>query len=194
MKKIFVISLVAACMFAANAQAQDIISMRNGQTVKAKVTEVNETSVKYSLFDEPDGPVYTVGKDDISSIEYKSGRVETFVRSSSYADAFYGSDGRRVPEGVVPGMRYKDYAKLYDPKDYVKRVDDRYSPVWGGVASAIIPGLGQMINGQVGREPKFDWDFNERYVLPAVTSLTPSTAPYDFSSDSSALLHLSQSQ
>lgn len=151
MKKIFVISIMAACMFAANAHAQDIISMRNGQTVKAKVTEVNETSVKYSLFDEPDGPVYTVGKDDISSIEYKSGRVETFVRSSSYADAFYGSDGRRVPEGVVPGMRYKDYAKLYDPKDYVKRVDDRYSPVWGGVASAIIPGLGQMINGQVGR-------------------------------------------
>lgn len=27
------------------------------------------------------------------------------------------------------------------------------------------------VNGQVGREPRFDWDFNERYVLPAVTSL-----------------------
>lgn len=151
MKKIFVISIMAACMFAANAQAQDIISMRNGQKVKANVAEVNETSVKYLLFDEPYGPVYIVGKDNIASIEYKSGRIETFVRSSSYAEAFYGSDCRTVPEGIVPGMRYKDYAKLYDPKDYVKRIDDRYYPVWGGIASAFIPGLGQIINGQTER-------------------------------------------
>ena len=151
MKRIIALTFAIACLFGMKAQAQDIIAKRNGSSVRAKVIEVTETSVKYVLFDEMDGPVYTEGKDNISSITYRSGRTETFVRSASYADAYYGHDGRVVPEGIMPGMKYKEYAKFYDPRDYVKRVDDRYSPVWGGVGSLLIPGLGQMINGQVGR-------------------------------------------
>ena len=151
MKKSIVISIAVACLISVSAHGQDIISMRNGKTVKAKITEVTETSVKYYLYDEQDGPLYTEGKDNISSIEYKSGRTEEFTRSSSFADSFFGKDGRIVPEGIVPCMKYKEYAKLYNPRDYVRRLDDRYSPAWGGVASAFIPGLGQMINGEVGR-------------------------------------------
>lgn len=48
-------------------------------------------------------------------------------------------------------MRYKEYKDYYDPKSYVSKAGDRYSPVVGGLCSWVIPGLGQMINGEVGR-------------------------------------------
>ena len=67
------------------------------------------------------------------------------------ATTVLNDDDRPVPEGIVPGMKYSEYAKLYDPRSYVEQKGDRYSPVWGGIASAIIPGLGQMVNGELGR-------------------------------------------
>lgn len=48
-------------------------------------------------------------------------------------------------------MKYREYKKLYDPYNYQRQFDDRYSPAGMGVASFFIPGLGQMISGEVGR-------------------------------------------
>ena len=52
---------------------------------------------------------------------------------------------------LSPDMRYRDYKKLYNPKDYVRMPGDRHSPAVSGVCSWLIPGLGQMICGEVGR-------------------------------------------
>lgn len=134
MKKLLVSLLALTSVAALSANAQDMISMRNGHVVKAKVVEVEQNSVKYRLYEEPDGPLYTVGKLDISSIEYENGRVESYLNTL-----------------VAPGMKYKQYNELYNPHDYVKAIDDRFSPVWGGICSFVLPGLGQMINGEVGR-------------------------------------------
>lgn len=132
------------------ACAQDIVTMRNGETIKAKVMEINATSVKYHLYGE-DAPLYVTAKDDIEAIDFESGRRETFVRGASYASSAYANDFRTVPAGIAPSMKYKQYAKMYNSKDYVKRVGDKYSPAWGGVASFVLPGLGQMVNGEMGR-------------------------------------------
>lgn len=132
------------------ASAQDIVTMRNGDTIKTKVTEVNPTSVKYLIYGE-ESPVYVVAKDDIAAIDFESGRHETFMRGASYASSAYASDFRDIPAGIAPGMKYRQYAKLYSTSDYTKRVGDKYSPVWGGVASFVLPGLGQMVNGEMGR-------------------------------------------
>lgn len=74
------------------ASAQDIVTMKNGDTVAAKVLEIDEVSVKY-----------------------------------------------------------RNYSSLYRASDYVWAPGDRYLPALSGVASFIIPGLGQMICGEVGR-------------------------------------------
>ena len=58
---------------------------------------------------------------------------------------------RKVPEGIHPGMKYRQYRKLYNASDYVRMPGDKYSPAVGGICSFLIPGLGQIINGDAGR-------------------------------------------
>lgn len=60
-------------------------------------------------------------------------------------------DEREIPEGIYPGMKYRQYRKFYKASDYVRMPGDRYSPAAGGICSFFIPGLGQMVNGDVGR-------------------------------------------
>lgn len=48
-------------------------------------------------------------------------------------------------------MKYRELKKLYDYRDYDPTVVQYHSPVWSGVASLFIPGLGQMVCGSVGR-------------------------------------------
>ena len=52
---------------------------------------------------------------------------------------------------VVPGMKYKELKDIYNPKDYVKSSNDPYMSGLYGLASAVVPGLGQIISGEVGR-------------------------------------------
>ena len=52
---------------------------------------------------------------------------------------------------VRPGMRYREYKKLYSPQLYVHDANDAYSPFWSGLASFFIPGLGQGVCGEWGR-------------------------------------------
>ena len=53
---------------------------------------------------------------------------------------------------IRPGMSYHELERLYDVKDYNSFGGmERHSPRMQGLYSAIIPGLGQMVDGQVGR-------------------------------------------
>lgn len=57
-------------------KAQDMIVKKDGSIVKAKITEVTDESVKYKKADNPDGPLYTLSKENITSINYANGEVE----------------------------------------------------------------------------------------------------------------------
>ena len=52
---------------------------------------------------------------------------------------------------VAPGMKYRDLKNIYNAKDYVKSSNDPYMSGLYGLASAVVPGLGQIISGEVGR-------------------------------------------
>lgn len=52
---------------------------------------------------------------------------------------------------VVPGMKYKELKDIYNPKDYVKSSNDPHISGLYGLASAVVPGLGQIVCGEVGR-------------------------------------------
>ena len=56
-----------------------------------------------------------------------------------------------VCSDIQPGMKYKELKKLYDYSDWNSGCDSRYNPAMMGVCSWLIPGLGQMITGEVGR-------------------------------------------
>lgn len=59
--------------------AQDILFLKDGRWIEAKVLEIQPDVVKYKLFDFQEGPLYTVYKSEIRKIQYENGRVEWFV-------------------------------------------------------------------------------------------------------------------
>lgn len=72
------LSLALAAAFAIPTFAQDIVILKNGTSIDAKVLEVDDNSIRYKKFDNPEGPTYTAKKDNISEIRYKNGTKETF--------------------------------------------------------------------------------------------------------------------
>ena len=62
-----------------------------------------------------------------------------------------GTQASQIDVETLKLMKYREYKKLYDSCNYQRQFDDRYAPAGLGVASFFIPGLGQMISGEVGR-------------------------------------------
>lgn len=145
MKKLITICLALLCY---NALAQDLITKKDGTDIQAKVLEVTTNEVKYKLYDEPNGVTYTSRKSELLMIRYESGRKDVFT-GNTYSDLY--TTHREPVDGITPNMKYKQLKSLYNYKEYEKTLADRYSPAWSGVASFFIPGLGQMISGEVGR-------------------------------------------
>ena len=56
---------------------------------------------------------------------------------------------------VNPYMRYRDYKDLYSTAGYRTQWGDPYNPTTCGLASALLPGLGQCVAGEWGRGALF---------------------------------------
>jgi hypothetical protein len=82
MKKVLTVILALAA-FAVQAPAQDIITKKNGDEIKAKVTEVGTTEVKYKLFVNANGPTYVLSKSEIFMIKYENGDKDIFQETTS---------------------------------------------------------------------------------------------------------------
>ena len=134
MKRLIMMLSVLA-LFTVAASAQDFVTKRTGEDIAAIVDEVGPDYVRYRLWEEPEGVVYTVDKSEVLLIRYATGRNEVIDQKPTIA--------------VMP--KYKEMAKMYDFREYTRSVYDQYSPAGSGVASFFIPGLGQMICGEWGR-------------------------------------------
>lgn len=77
------LSLALAAAVAIPSFAQDIVILKNGTSVDAKVIEVDDNSVRYKKFNNPDGPTYTAKKETISEIRYKNGSKEIFNQAKA---------------------------------------------------------------------------------------------------------------
>ncbi|MDX5423380.1 MAG: hypothetical protein LPK14_14080 [Hymenobacteraceae bacterium] len=70
--------LVLFASFCQAALAQDIITNRNGESLKAKVLEVSPSDIRYKLHESQEGPTYVLSKNDVLLIQYADNRKETF--------------------------------------------------------------------------------------------------------------------
>lgn len=59
-------------------KAQDVVTLRNGEIINAKVAEVGTTEIKYYKTANPQGPLYVVDKSNVSQIAYANGTSESF--------------------------------------------------------------------------------------------------------------------
>lgn len=149
--KRFLLLAAAFVMSAVAMNAQDLLTKNNGEDIEVIVKEIDVHNVKYVLFGEPDGVLYSMPKSEILIIRYASGRNEVFSqesarRKAAYPFAFDYGGG----ESIYHGMKYAELKNIYDHRDWHGGYR-LYSPAWCGIGSFFIPGLGQMCCGEVGR-------------------------------------------
>lgn len=77
---ILALMLLAVCII---AQAEDVIVLVSGATVKARVIEVGISEITYRRADNPDGPVYKIAKSDVRCIVYPNGTADLFSESQA---------------------------------------------------------------------------------------------------------------
>jgi hypothetical protein len=63
--------------------SQDIITKKSGEDIQSKIMEVTQTEVKYKIFDNQEGPLFTLLKSDVLMIRYKNGSKDVFNDSKS---------------------------------------------------------------------------------------------------------------
>lgn len=125
------------------ADAQDLITTRFGEEIEARVVEIREGEVTYKMYKDLDGPTFLLAKGDILLIRFENGETKTFTDDTYYNAA--------DPDAIRPGMKFREYKDLYYAGNYVRQPGDQYSAGWLGVASFVIPGLGQAVAGEWGR-------------------------------------------
>lgn len=76
MKQLF--AFIGMLLSASSLHAQDVITLRTGETVNAKVSEVGISEVRYFKSSNLNGPIYVTAKADISSIAYENGNKDVF--------------------------------------------------------------------------------------------------------------------
>lgn len=80
MKLKLLLSGLLLCVF--SVSAQDIITMTDGSTIKAKVEEITDSAIKYRKHSNLTGPVYTLKLDAVSKIVYQNGATDLFNAST----------------------------------------------------------------------------------------------------------------
>lgn len=131
------------------ANAQDVLTKQTGEQINVLIKEIDANNVKYVLFSEPDGVVYTMPKSEILMIRYASGRNEIFSQTQTTANKspypyYVDYGGANI---ITVGMKYKELKNIYDFGDWHGGYE-KYSPFWCGFGSFFIPGLGQMCAGE----------------------------------------------
>ena len=81
--------------------AQDMIIMRDGNVIEARVTEISSTEIRYRRFDFLDGPIFVVPVANVLSIRFEGGTVQTFnqpatVHAAPAAQPRSQRDGVRI--------------------------------------------------------------------------------------------------
>lgn len=148
MKK--VLSATIMMLFGLTASAQDIITTKEGDDIQAKILEVTSTELKYKKHSNLDGPTYTIKKSDVLIVRYENGEKEVY-KDARQENSYKPNTKQEVREG----MRYSEYKGLYDKNMYVHQPGDPYSPSWAGIASFLLPGLGQCVADEWGRGTLF---------------------------------------
>lgn len=84
------------------------------------------------------------------------------------------SASAQVQKPIEPGMKYKEIKEYYNYKDYTKGPDQYYRPIGLGVASLLVPGLGEMISGEVWRGTAFlgGWIASHFVTLTGIAELS----------------------
>ncbi len=73
--------------FARPLHGQDIIFKTDGTTIETKVLEINPDNIRYNRYENPEGPRYTILKNEVIKIKYENGTEEIFAAEEAKKEA-----------------------------------------------------------------------------------------------------------
>ena len=100
MKQLFVFMLMLS---ASMLYAQDIITLKTGETINGKVSEVGINEVKYYKSSNLQGPLYVAAKTEVSQIVYENGSKDVFASQTPNTVVVQ----QAVPQTVIIEQSYR---------------------------------------------------------------------------------------
>ena len=109
------------CLISSFGMSQDVIEMKSGDKIKAKIIEDLELKIRYTKFKDSEGPVYVLYKKDIASITYEDGTVKRFDNQKNENNR---SNSEVVIDENISGpeaeiIRIKEKSKVYNQKRHL---------------------------------------------------------------------------
>jgi hypothetical protein len=127
-----------------SVNAQDLIILKDGNIIEAKVLEISPTEIRYKRFDHLDGPTIIVMAVDVLSIRYENGKTEIINAASQLA-----TTPQRVPS---------QQPTVSDANRPFR--SPRLNTIGGTVGYLGISNFGFSLNGTVSPAPYTFFDFN----------------------------------
>lgn len=103
MKKIILIAICLSSSFI--TFSQDILTKKNGEDIKVKVIEINQTDIKYKKSDNPSGPTFVISKSEVLMLRYEDGTKDMFNEVSNTNNTNNSDMQSRGKEDAI--MNYK---------------------------------------------------------------------------------------
>ncbi len=76
--KIFCLTVIAFVATISFCFAQDVITLKTGEDVQAKILEVGHNDIRYKKYDFQEGPTYILLKSEIFMVKYENGDKDIF--------------------------------------------------------------------------------------------------------------------
>lgn len=117
MKKLI---LILVFCYSITSFAQDVIILKNGDEIKAKVTDILSKEVKYKRASNPTGPTYTLQISKIFMIRYQSGDKDVFGNIDEKKSDYSNTSSKAVVKKGNPTVFVYD-PEIGDPYCQIKK-------------------------------------------------------------------------
>lgn len=131
------------------AMAQDVIVKTDNSTILSKVLEISSTEIKYKKWDNQDGPLYTISRSEVASINYENGEIETFPSNTYQAPNNYPIAAQNPNAGFMDlygnsalqldGRKLSDdeVKNLIDPQSYQIYLKGKRDDLLCGISAGV---------------------------------------------------------
>ncbi len=120
-----------------NDTCGDIINLRNGAIIVAKVIEISETQIKYKRCNNIDGPLFVESKNNVYSIKYTNGITDHFIKAPEI------DNSRSVGNPNGTSKKYEGVKKVH-PLAYATLgclISMLFTSVFGLIATLIVAAI-----------------------------------------------------
>ncbi len=159
-RKICVLSVVV--LYLISTSAQDVIVKKDGSTILSKVLEVNESTIRYKKYSNPSGPLYTIDKATILSINYENGEKESFENSTGLTESSSSNSTEistpTVQKAQVDIQRNSSLIAAYNKRVEFKKAKSKKSPAKYSLLKYGVTSESVLSNEDVEVRIKFDKD------------------------------------